>query len=142
METRQHVGQLLWSPYRAHLLRLHRALADAGYPDVQPTHGNNVFRHLPSEGARITEIAEQAQLTKQHIGQLVDYLEERGYVERVADPRDGRAKLVRLTQRGRDLERVAEQTLRQIEDELADRLGPERMALLGELLQRLDAALQ
>ncbi len=142
MEPRKHIGQLLWAPYRAHLLRLHEALAAAGYPDIQPTHGNNLFRHLGREGSRVTEIAEQAQLTKQYIGNLADYLEERGYVERVPDPRDGRAKLVRLTDKGREVERVAEETLQRLEDELTARLGAAKMAALRELLEELDAALE
>lgn len=141
MEKRKHIGQLLWEPYRAHLLRLHKALAAAGYADIQPTHGNNLFRHLSSEGSRVTEIAEQAQLTKQHIGQLADYLEERGYVERVPDPRDGRAKLVRLTAKGHEVERIAEETLQRLEGELAARLGEQKMAALRELLEELDTAL-
>lgn len=142
MEPRKHIGQLLWAPYRAHLVRLHQALAAAGFPDVQPTHGNNLFRHLRREGSRITEIADQAQLTKQHIGNLADYLEERGYVERVPDPEDGRAKLVRLTAKGREVERVAEVTLQRLEDELTERLGATRMAMLRELLEELDDALE
>ena len=142
MAPRKHIGQLLWAPYRAHLIRLHEALASAGYPDIQPAHGNNLFRHLRREGSRITEIAEQAQLTKQYIGHLVDYLEERGYVERVPDPFDSRAKLVRLTAKGREVERVAEETLQRLEEELAARLGAERMAALRTLLEELDAALE
>lgn len=142
MEPRKHIGRLLWAPYRAHLVRLHEALAAAGYPDVQPTHGNNLFRHLRREGSRITEIADQAQLTKQYIGNLADYLEERGYVERIPDPQDGRAKLVRLTAKGRDVERVAEEALQRLEDELAARLGATRMETLRALLEDLDAALE
>ncbi len=142
METRKHIGQLLWTPYRAHLVRLHQALAAAGYPDVQPTHGNNLFRHLRAEGSRVTEIAEQTQLTKQYIGNLADYLEERGYVERVPDPQDGRAKLVRLTAKGQEVERVAEVTLQRLEDELTARLGASRMAMLRDLLAELDDALE
>lgn len=142
MEPRRHIGQLLWAPYQAHLLRLHEALAAAGYPDIQPTHGNNLFRHLRREGSRVTEIAEQAQLTKQYIGNLADYLEERGYVERVPDPRDGRAKLVRLTAKGQEVERIAEETLQRLEGELTAHLGAMKMATLRELLEDLDAALE
>jgi DNA-binding MarR family transcriptional regulator len=142
MASRKHMGQLLWAPYQAHLLRLHEALAAAGYPDVQPAHGNNLFRHLRREGSRITEIAEQTQLTKQYIGHLADYLEERGYVERVPDPRDSRAKLVRLTEKGREVERVAEEALQRLEEEMAARLGAERMETLRELLEELDTTLK
>jgi len=141
MEGREHIGQLLWKPYGAHLVRLHDALATAGYPDIQPAHGNNLLRHLRSEGSRITEIAERAKLTKQYIGSLAAYLEACGYVERIPDPTDGRAKIVRFTQRGRELERVAETILQRIEDELTARLSAEKMAQLRALLAELDDAL-
>lgn len=142
MERRMHIGQLLWTPYRTHLLRLHEALAAAGYPDIQPAHGANLFRHLRREGSRITEVAEQAQLSKQYIGHLVDYLEARGYVERTPDPLDSRAKLVRLTDKGREVERVAQESIQRLERELAERLGAERMLVLRGLLVELDAALE
>jgi DNA-binding MarR family transcriptional regulator len=142
VERREHIGQLLWGPYQAHLIRLHEALARAGYSDIQPTHGNNLFRHLDAEGSRITEIAERAHLTKQYIGNLAEYLEARGYVERVPDPTDGRAKIVRFTERGREVERVAEGILRQIEEEMTARIGAEKMMHLRALLVDLDTALQ
>lgn len=141
MAPRRHIGQLLWAPYRAHLVRLHTALAAAGYPDIQPAHGDNLFRHIGAEGSRITAIAAQTHLTKQYIGNLAAELEVRGYVERVTDPQDGRAKLVRFTAKGRELERVAEAALDALEEELAARLGAEKLAQLRQLLEELEAAL-
>jgi len=59
-----------------------------------------IFRHLRPEGSRIGEPAERSQLTNQSVGYLVDYLEEHGYVERRAAPRNRRASLVCLTEKG------------------------------------------
>ncbi len=113
-------------------------LAEAGYPDVRPARGN-VFRFIRKEGSRITELAERARVTKQTMGYLVDYLEERGYVERRPDPKDGRAKIVHLTERGRDSVRVAQEIIGRAEARWADRLGENRMEQLRGLLEDLNA---
>lgn len=78
-------------------------------------------------------------LTKQTMGYLVNYLEGRGYVERVPDPEDGRAKIVRLTGRGREVVRAAQEIIARIEAEWAGHLGKARMAQLRRLLEDLNA---
>jgi DNA-binding MarR family transcriptional regulator len=60
----------------------------------------------------------------------------------VPDPTDGRARLIRLTDRGKDVERTARQIIRNIEAEWSDRLGDERMAQLRETLRELAAMLE
>jgi DNA-binding MarR family transcriptional regulator len=60
----------------------------------------------------------------------------------VPDPTDGRARLIRLTDRGKDVERTARQIIRNIEAEWSDRLGDERMAQLRETLRDLAAMLE
>ncbi|WP_280499269.1 MarR family transcriptional regulator, partial [Nocardia cyriacigeorgica] len=80
--------------------RVFAALAEAGYADITLAQARIVQRIGP-DGTRLTELAEQAQVTKQTAGFLVDQLERAGYVERVPDPTDGRARLVRLSARGR-----------------------------------------
>lgn len=72
---------------------------------------------------------------------FVDYLEARGYVERVPDPTDRRAKLVRLTGRGRQVAHVAEAAILRIDGQWTHRLGPQRMTRLHALLRDLDAVL-
>jgi len=59
-----------------------------------------VFQHIEADGSRLTDLAERAQITKQSMGYLVDYLEERDYLERHADPSDRRATIICLTDRG------------------------------------------
>ena len=134
-ELEPNMSHLLWVPYRAYLERLHERLARAGYPDIRPTHGGNVFRHLRAEGSRLTELAERAQLTKQSMGYLVDYLAERGYLERLPDPLDSRAKLIRLTARGWQLTHMAEGIITQLEDEAVQRLGADKVHQLRRLLR-------
>ena len=81
------------------MLRIAEGLAEAGFDDVRPAH-TTVFQHIKAEGSRLSELAERAQITKQSMGYLVDYLEEHRYVERRADPSDRRASLIFLTEWG------------------------------------------
>lgn len=101
-----------------------------------------MFRHVRPEGSRITELAERAQITKQSMGALVDHLEACGYVERLPDPSDGRAKIVRLTARGWELDNAAREIVRQTEEEWAAQLGNDRMAQLKQTLQDLIALIE
>src|SRR5438045_448708 len=75
-------------------------VAETPYSDVRPSHGC-VFGTIEPEGSRLTELAERAHMTKQSVGEVASELEARGYVERVPDPSDGRAKIIRLTEKGK-----------------------------------------
>ncbi len=86
---------------RAIAADLSASMTERGYADVRPGHGA-VFLHIDRRsGSRLGELAAKADVTKQSMMQVVDELEARGYVRRVADPGDARAKLVRLTAEGR-----------------------------------------
>ena len=92
----------------AHLMvaELVDRLAAAGYPDL-PAATHPVFENLDRDGTRLTDLAARADMTHQSMGELIDTLERRGYVERRPDPGDGRARLVCLTAKGREMVRVA-----------------------------------
>lgn len=139
---RQNTSQLLRMPYEVYIERLVERLVAAGYVDVHPAHAI-VFQHVPGEGVRVTELAERAQLTKQYMGRLVTELEELGYLERFPDPTDGRAKLIRLSARGWEITRVAEEIIASIEATWAELIGADAyMDLrrrLMDLLTALDA---
>src|SRR5690349_14644863 len=70
---------------------------------------------LRREGDRIVELAKRAQMTKQAVGYLISYLERHGYVERVPDPTDGRAQIVRRTERGWAFQRAAGRVVQEIQ---------------------------
>ena len=59
-----------------------------------------VLPHIDLEGTRLTELARRLGVSKQAAGQIVDELEGFGMLERVADPADARAKLVRFSKKG------------------------------------------
>jgi DNA-binding MarR family transcriptional regulator len=116
--------------------RLHATLRDAGHPDLTRSH-LVLFQHLPPQGDRLTNLAESAQLTKQSMGYLADFLESRGYLVRVPDPRDRRAHLIRLTTRGLEVEHIARQTIAAATTEWAEYVGQARMEEFQATLQLL-----
>lgn len=115
-------------------------LAEEGFAGFRPAHGA-IGQHIADTGSRITELAELVQVTKPSVVYLVNDLERLGYVERVPDPADGRAKLVRLTERGARAQARAREILGEIEEDWAEALGPREFARLRTLLQRLHDAL-
>lgn len=130
------LAQLLKHPFEALLRRLHRELATAGFADVRPAHGC-VFQYAEPEGSRLTDLARRAGLTKPTVLAAVDDLERLGYVERVRDPEDGRAKLVRLTERGVAAATEGARIIASIESEWAIRLGPRHSQALRLALEEL-----
>ena len=89
-------------------------IAAAGYTDIQ-TAAHTVFENIDRDGTRLTELAARADMTHQSMGELVATLEERGYVVRRPDPTDGRARLVCLTAKGKQLTRIALREIAAIE---------------------------
>jgi DNA-binding MarR family transcriptional regulator len=130
------VSLLLYIPYRAMETRVFAALAAAGFDDVTPAQAR-VFQRIAPGGSRLTDLAEQAQITKQSAGFLVDQLERAGYVERVRDPTDARARLVRIAERGARAVPIAAAAVAEVEAEWAAHLGAARMRQLREALTRL-----
>src|SRR5438309_11959892 len=96
--------------------RVSVGLADAGFDDLRPAH-TAVFQHIEADGSRLTDLAERAQITKQSMGYLVDYLEQRGYLERRPDPTDRRVALICLTDRGWGQIRAALSIIAEIEQD-------------------------
>jgi len=135
-EDRIPLPPLLENAREAGFEELHRRLAERGYADIRRAHGC-VFRWVEPEGTRLTELADLAGHTKQAVGEFVCDLEARGYVERVPDPADGRAKIIRLTDQGAEAKATALEIFAEIEAEWAERIGPERVEALRDALEVL-----
>jgi DNA-binding MarR family transcriptional regulator len=130
------IGDLL-GEIRDHLVEdVRRRLAAAGYADVRASH-DCVFRHLTPEGVRLRDLADRTQLTAPAIGEHVDELERLGYIERVPDPSDRRAKLIRPTARGAAFVQVAYRALAEIESEWATAVGTDALARLRDGLTQV-----
>src|SRR5690242_13915547 len=139
------------SPMLPALLRLaSQAMAEAylrwletsGHDDIQPAH-SAVIQPLweAPDGARLTTLARYSRITKQSMSALVDHLEKHGYVERVPDPDDARASLVRLTSRGRAFAKAIRAFAREVEEDWAKRVGARRVEDLRSTLELLRTSL-
>ena len=128
------VGLLMFLPYRAMEARVFEGLAAVGFDDFTPSQAR-VFQRIGRDGSRLTDLAAQAGITKQSAGFLVDQLERAGYVERVGDPADGRARLVRIADRGARSVEASRSIVADVEAEWTAYLGDERMARLREALE-------
>ena len=116
--------------------RIHDAVHGAGYRDITPAMAR-IAGQIAEEGSRVTELAERCRITKQSASELVGQLERAGYVSRVTDPGDARAKLVILAARGRAVQRVAKREERAIEREWARHLGADGITALRAALTEL-----
>lgn len=113
---------------------IQRGLAERGFTDVRPAHGF-AFVRISGGDATVVEVAEHLGVTKQAASQLVEQLVQRGYVTREADPRDGRSRLLRLTEHGRACTRAAEQAAAETAEVWSRQLGADTMAILNTALQ-------
>jgi len=135
--TEPDLGRLLLEAHRALGAELAVALEERGYPDSRPGHAA-VFLHIDRRsGTRLTELARRARMTKQGMMLVVDDLEERGYVRRVPDPEDARAKIVRLTARGRRFVGEARRATAAVETRARRELGDRRYETLRDALEVL-----
>nr|WP_041756302.1 MarR family transcriptional regulator [Bradyrhizobium sp. ORS 278] len=96
---RGNVGRLLNNAVRRFESRVLELMVASGHPESRIAHVS-LTRNLDIEGTRLTELARRASMSKQAMGELVDQCAELGLVTRVADPDDGRARLVRFTPAG------------------------------------------
>ena len=139
-ERPENLAILLREPFRIGSEQLAQRLAERGHGQVRAAHGN-VLQYLDDRGTRASVLARRAQMTKQSMAELVAHLERHGYVERVPDPDDGRAKLVRATRRGGEVYAIAREFVADLEARWTARLGEEKMRRLRELLVELNEQL-
>jgi len=136
MSNGPNLGRLLREPFQEMTAHVHARLAEQGHPQIRVAHGN-VFQFLDDEGTRASDLAARAQMTKQSMGELVAHLEAHGYVERVPDPGDGRAKLVRPTASGQAVYPLAVEAIAEVEARWAERIGEPKLRRLRALLEEL-----
>jgi DNA-binding MarR family transcriptional regulator len=133
---RCNIGVLLQQLSRDFERRARGTLRERGHTRLQPSH-QVVFASLGRTGTRLTELSQRAGMTKQAMGQIVDDLEQLGYVEREPDPADGRAKIVRFTAAGLDFVCDAAEALDEIWREYSSVLGERELYALQSTLLKL-----
>lgn len=114
-------------------------LAERGHTAVRAAHGA-VFQYLDDTGTTVSVLAERAQMTKQGMAELVRHLEVHGYVHRVPDPADRRAKLVVPTDLGRDVIAIAQDLVPELERQVARLIGADRVDALRADLEAIRGA--
>ena len=134
--NRHNIGLLLQQLSRDFERRARATLNARGHTRLQPSH-QVVFASLGREGTRLTDLAARAGMTKQAMGQIVDDLERLGYIERVPDPADGRAKIVRFTDSGLEFVCDAADVVAGIWRDYAALLGERCLADLQATLRAL-----
>jgi DNA-binding MarR family transcriptional regulator len=132
------LGAMLRLAHQAVIRKVLEGLAAAGVDDVQSAHFVPMVALWDHpEGMRLTEMARQARITKQSMGELVDQLVERGYVQRISDPDDGRARRIRITPQGRKVSRLARKLVHEVEAEWSRRIGASKVEDLRRILRLL-----
>lgn len=139
-EAQFNLAALVEIPLQALEADIYPLLAERGFDDIRPAH-SKVFTVISGAGSRVTDMAAAAAMTKQAMQYLVDDLEQLGYAERIPDPHDRRAKLIRLTPQGRAVVLVARESIAATEGKWALRIGVEQMTELRRLLELLTKGL-
>jgi DNA-binding MarR family transcriptional regulator len=129
--------QILFRDARAAIEAAVRAdLAQNGFGDVTPAH-SALLRDIGDDGARPSELAAHAGITRQAITKLVDELERLDLVRREPDPNDGRGVIVRYTDRGRAGVAIARKRMLALERAYAAQVGADRWAEVRSTLETL-----
>lgn len=130
------IGRLLLLAYRRFERIAAQELAARGYSDLRLPHFQ-VLPHMDAQGARMIDIAEKMNLTRQAIGQIASELEDKGYLLRIPDPEDGRAKNLALTGKGQELLAILPDVVIAAEKQIADLIGEDLIAQLKSSLSTI-----
>ena len=130
------IGQLLVRLLREFRDDIAAPRAEAGYGDIREPHFQ-IFGNIRMGGIRLTELAERSQLSLAATSELVNDLADLGYLTRRPDPADGRAKLIDLTKRGRDLMGLAGERVADIEQRWSAVVGARNFNQMCRSMQRL-----
>ena len=116
--------------------RLRAAFAEAGLDGIRPAQAVALVP-LAAGGLHASDLADRLNVSRQAVAQAIAGLERHGYVTRVADPVDARARIIELTPRGRQALRVTRSNALALEKRWERLLGPERLGELRDSLQTL-----
>jgi DNA-binding MarR family transcriptional regulator len=131
-----YIGALLRVPAQAIHRRLVQELNAAGFTEITLPH-MAILQYPGPDGVRPGTLAERAGMSKQAMNQLLRSLENAGYIVRSAHAAEGRARMVRLTKRGRAAYARILESFIAIEQEWSATLGPKAFAQLKEILGRV-----
>jgi DNA-binding MarR family transcriptional regulator len=116
--------------------QMYAGVVAAGYDDLSAAHVG-LWRYPGLDGRRPSQLADHVGITKQSVNDLLGHLEGHGYLERVPDSADGRARVIRLTLKGQQLQDTIYAEAGAAQQRIAEILGPRRFAQLHGSLERL-----
>ena len=116
--------------------QLYAGVIAAGYDDLNAAHVG-LWRYPGLEGLRPSQLADRRGITKQSVNDLLGYLEHHGYLLRVPDSADGRARVIRLTPKGWRLQKTIYAEAGSAQLRIEEILGPRRFAQLHSSLELL-----
>ena len=131
-----YVGAMLGAVWQWVRDQLYSGVVAAGYDDLNAAHVG-LWRYPGLEGLRPSQLAERRGITKQSVNDLLAHLEQHGYLLRVPDSADGRARVIRLTSKGWRLQQAIYAEAGAAQLRIAEILGPRRFAQLHSSLQLL-----
>ncbi len=131
---------LLATAYRVFVDGLHERQRERGYGNLRASFGS-VFRTLASGPLTLTQLAQQLGVSKQATAKVVNDMVAGGYLDQRASDRDGRVKMLHLTDRGRGAIATAVEFGAEAEARLAAEYGPQSAAALRRGLEQLVANL-
>ncbi|MFC9436543.1 MarR family winged helix-turn-helix transcriptional regulator [Nocardia sp. NPDC057030] len=133
-------GVLLGQAYQGFVQELHAHLAGHGHQVLGASYGY-VLRTLADDALTASQLGEQLGITAQGAAKVVDEMVRQGYIERRADPNDKRAKLLHLSDRGRDMLDTVRAFHADYERRLTAKVGADQItAVRGVLGEIIDAA--
>jgi DNA-binding MarR family transcriptional regulator len=135
------VGALLRVVWQWVRDQLYAGVVAAGYDDLTAAHVG-LWRYPGLEGLRPSQLADRVGITKQSVNDLLGHLEQHGYLLRVPDSADGRARVIRLTAKGRRLEQTIYAAAGVAQLGIEEILGPRRFAQLHRSLELLSEQLK
>ena len=135
-ERPRYVGAMLRVVWQWVRDEMYAGVVAAGYDDLTAAHVA-LWRHPGLDGLRPSQLADHLGVTKQSVNDLLGHLERQGYLKRVADPADGRARVIRLTSKGWQLAETIYGEARAAQLRIAEILGPRRYAQLHSSLELL-----
>jgi DNA-binding MarR family transcriptional regulator len=135
-ERNPYVGALLRVVWQWVRDQLYASVVAMGYDDLNAAHVE-LWRYPGLEGQRPSQLADRVGITKQSVNDLLGHLERQGYLSRVPDSTDGRARVIRLTSKGRRLEQTIYAAAEAAQLQIAETLGPQQFAQLHSSLELL-----
>ena len=139
-EYRPYVGALMRVVWQWVREEMYAGVVAAGFDDLNAAHVG-LWRYPGLEGLRPSELADRVGIRKQSVNELLGHLEQHGYLSRVPDETDGRARVIRLSAKGWRLQTTIYDQAGAAEQRIAEILGPRRFAQLHTCLDLLSEEL-